>query len=195
VRRIFHLGGDVDFDNVWSCLAPKRQLLEGKIVALPAWRRFEKGFWRHVPHKPLRVHCEAAVDHDRLEELLWPHLEELDRLPLYVSLDKDVMWMPESVANWDSGYFDLTEVQEILQFFLKAAGNDLIGMDVVGDWSPVRTQGLMRHLLHRMGHPRQRIDADQARLCNERTNSMLLRFLTHDPVAEGITFASRLKSA
>ncbi len=194
VRRIFHLGGDMDFDNAWRWLAPTAQLHAGKIVALPAFRTFKKGFWRDLPHKPLRANFDAPINHERLEELLWRHLDELDCLPLYISLDKDVMWMPESVVNWDSGYLDLTEVQEILQFFLKAAGNDLIGMDILGDWSPVRTQGMMRHLLHRFEHPRLKIDAEQARLCNERTNRMLVRFLTHDPVAEGITFSSRLKS-
>jgi hypothetical protein len=182
VRRVFHLGGDMDFDNAYRWLAPKKLLQTGKIVTLPAFRAFEAGFWRDVPRKPLRANFDAPVDRERLEELLWPHLDELDRLPLYISLDKDVMWMPESVVNWDSGYLDLNEVQEILQFFLKAAGNDLVGMDIVGDWSPVQTHGILRHLLHRIEHPRQRVDADQARLCNERTNMVLLRFLNQDPV-------------
>jgi hypothetical protein len=195
VRRIFHLGGDKDFDNACRWLAPRKLLESGKIVTLPAMRTFQTGFWRGLPHQPLRPHFDRIVDRDRLEELLWPYLEELDRLPLYISLDKDVMWMPESITNWDSGQLDLTEVQEILQFFLKAAGNDLIGMDIVGDWSRVATQGLVRRLLHRLAHPEQRIDAEQARLCNERTNLMLLRFLTHDPVAESITFSSRMRSA
>jgi hypothetical protein len=195
VRRIFHLGGDKDFDNACRWLAPTKLLESGKIVTLPAVRAFETGFWRGLPHQPLRPHFDRTIDRDRLEELLWPYLEELDRLPLYISLDKDVMWMPESLTNWDSGQLDLSEVQEILQFFLKAAGNDLIGMDIVGDWSRVATQGLVRRFLHRFAHPAQRIDAEQARLCNERTNLMLLRFLTHDPVAESITFTSRMRSA
>ena len=195
VRRIFHLGGAADFDNALRYLAPKSLLQTGKIVTLPAARTFENGFWRDLPHRPLRTNFDTPVDRDRLEELLWPHLEELDRLPLYISLDKDAMWMPESVANWDSGLLDLTEIEEILQFFMKAAGNDLIGMDILGDWSPVCTQGWMRRLLHRFEHPKRKIDAEQARLCNERTNLMLLRFLTHDPVAERFTFGSRVKSA
>ena len=194
-RRIFHLGGETDFDNAFRWLAPKRLLQTGKIVTLPAMCRFENGLWRDLPHQPLRPNFDTPVTHERLEELLWPYLDELDRVPLYISLDKDVMWMPESVANWDSGFLDLNEVQEILQFFMKAAGNDLIGMDIVGDWSPVRTKGLMRHLLHRFEHSRRSIDAEQARLCNERTNTMLLRFLQHDPIAESITFPSRAKSA
>jgi hypothetical protein len=195
VRRIFHLGGHANLDNACRWLAPRAALESAKIIALPAFRVLERGFWRTLPHRSLRRHFDAPVDHERLEELLWPHLDELDKMPLYVSLDKSVMWMPESVANGDSGFLDLTEVQEILQFFMKAAGNDVLGIDIVGDWSPVRTQGIVRYLLHRVGHPRQRIDAAQARLCNERTNTMLLRFLTHDPVAESITFPTRLRSA
>ncbi|MBI1831206.1 MAG: hypothetical protein HYR84_07140, partial [Planctomycetes bacterium] len=175
-------------------LAPTRQLREGKIVTLPACRTFERGFWRGLPHQPLRRHVDSPVDHDRLEDLLYPHLEDLDRLPLYVSLDKDVMWMPESIVNGDSGWLDLTEIQEILQFFMKAAGNDLIGMDIVGDWSPVLTEGLLRYLLHRFEHPHLKVDAEQARLCNERTNTMLLRFLTQDPAADGITYSARVRS-
>ena len=195
VRRIFHLGGDKNFDNACRWFAPKAQLQAGKIVALPALRAFETGFWRDLPLKPLRANLDTPLDRDRLEELLWPHLDELDRVPLYISLDKDVMWMPESVVNTDSGFLDLTEVQEILQFFLKAAGNDLIGMDIVGDWSPLHTNGLLRRLLQRFERPRQKIDAEQARLCNERTNTMLLRFLRHDPVAERIPFPARQRSA
>jgi hypothetical protein len=195
VRRIFHAGGEAGFDDWRRHLAPKNMLRSGKIVAFPATRQFRNGFWSTLPHQPLRARPESLVDRDRLEELLWPYLDDLERWPLYVSLDKNVLWMPESVANWNSGVLDLAEIQEILQFFLKASGNDLLGMDVVGDWSPVFTRGVFAPLLHRMAHPRRNIDPEQARLSNERTNLMLLRFLSHDPVAENAPFPLRLKSA
>jgi hypothetical protein len=105
------------------------------------------------------------------------------------------MWMPESVVNWDSGSLELSEVQEIVQFFMKAASNDLIGMDIVGDWSHVQTQGWIRQLLHRYEHPKQVIDADEARLSNERTNLMLLRFLHNDSAVERRAVPSRLRIA
>lgn len=194
VRRIFLLGGDANFDNASRWLAPRKAVESNKIVVMPALRRFEHGFWSRHPHQPLRKEIDAPIERERLEELLWPYLDELDRLPLYVSLDKGAMWMPESVANWDSGRLELTEVQEILQFFLKASGNELLGMDIVGDWSRVEVHGMVRRLLHRFQHPRQKVDAEQARICNERTNLMLLRFLTHDPVAEGITYTSRMRT-
>jgi len=195
VRRIFHVGGDTDFDNHCRWLAPKAKLLNGKIVALPASRVFRTGFWRNVPHQSLRPNPYALVDRDRLEELLWPYLDDLDRVPLYVSLDKDVLWMPESITNWDAGVLDLSEVQEVLQFFMKASGNDLLGMDILGDWSAVETNSTLRYFLHRFSHPAQCVDGEQARLCNERTNVMLLKFLTHDPAEEHIVRRSRMKSA
>jgi hypothetical protein len=195
VRRVFHVGGERNFDNHCRWLAPKSLLSSGKIVTLPAVRRFDTGFWRDVPHQSLRPNLHTLVDHDRLEELLTPYLDELDGVPLYMSLDKDVLWMPESVTNWDAGLLDLTEVQEILQFFMKASGNDLLGMDIVGDWSAVETNSTLRYFLHRINHPKHTVDAEQARLCNERTNLMLLKFLTHEPVAESVPWRSRMKSA
>jgi hypothetical protein len=194
VRRIFHVGGETNFDNRFRWLAPKSLLRNGKIVVLPASRVFRNGYWSSVPHQSLRPRPGTLVEQDRLEELLWAHLNELDGVPLYVSLDKDVLWMPESITNWDAGVLDLSEVQEVLQFFLKASGNDLLGMDLVGDWSPVETNSAFRLLLHRLHHPKQFVDAEQARLCNERTNLMLLKFLTHEPAAQSRAPRSRLKS-
>lgn len=192
VRRVFHLGGDQHFEGAMSWLAPKKLLRSNKIVVLPAVRRLEGGLWQDHPHQSLRRSFETLLDRDRLEELLVPYLDELERVPLYITLDKDALWMPESVANWDSGHLDLTEVQEILQFFLKAAGNDLIGMDIVGDWSRVDVHGMVRRLFHRLAHPRKSVDDDQARVCNERTNLMLLRFLQQDPAAESMMLSSRM---
>jgi hypothetical protein len=193
-RRIFHVGGEKDFDNHCRWLAPKSLLTSGKIVTLPAARTFHNGFWNKVPHQSLRPNPHTLVDRDRLEELLWPYLDDLDRVPLYVSLDKDVLWMPESITNWDAGVLDLSEVQEVLQFFMKASGNELLGMDIVGDWSAVETNSTVRYCLHRLHHPQQAVDAEQARLCNERTNLMLLKYLNHDPAAESLMRRSRMKS-
>ena len=188
VRRIFHVGGDVDLNNAFRWLAPQALVQSGKIVTLPATRG-------DLTQKPVRPNPNVLVDRDRLEDLLWPYVEELDRFPLYISLDKAAMWMPESVVNWDSGVLELNEIHEIMQFFLKASGNDLLGMDIVGDWSRVQAQGWLRNLLHRAQHPQRRIDAEQARLSNERTNLMLLRFLNNDPVVRPGAVPSRLKSA
>src|SRR5262249_25661549 len=43
VRRVFHLGGELDFDNVFRWLAPWRQLRDGKVSTYPAIRQFVRG--------------------------------------------------------------------------------------------------------------------------------------------------------
>src|SRR5262249_55053511 len=40
VERVFHVGGEVDFDNAYRWMAPWPELRSGKIVVLPALRTF-----------------------------------------------------------------------------------------------------------------------------------------------------------
>src|SRR5262245_36838466 len=86
VGQIFHVGGDVDFDNAYRWLAPWPALREGRITVWPAVRRFRRGAWQAVAHEPLRPTADTPVTAERLAELLWPHRLQLARRPLYVSL-------------------------------------------------------------------------------------------------------------
>lgn len=153
VERIFHVGGDVDFDNSYRWLAPWRQLRAGKIQVFPSIRQFYGGGWRGVPHCPLRPQPTEPTSASRLAELLAPYRFELRRWPLYISLDKDVLVESDAVVNWDSGKLTLPEVAQVLQTFVGAADGRLAGADIVGDWSPVRLQGWLRRVLHWTEHP------------------------------------------
>jgi hypothetical protein len=174
VRNVYHVGGDVDFDNAFRWLAPWEQLRSGRITVFPAHRRFGGRAWDRVPHEPLRPAPDERLTAARLDELVDGHRADLKMWPLYVSLDKDVMRTADAVVNWDSGRLDLEEVQTVLDGFREAARDDLAGMDIVGDWSPVRVQGVFRQLLHLTEHPALTVTADEARCCNERTNEILL---------------------
>jgi arginase family enzyme len=181
VRSIFHVGGNVDFDNGFRRLAPWPLLRSGKVTVFPAVRYFQGGTWRQVPHEPVRPKAQAHVSARRLRGLLYTFRETLKSCPLYISLDKDVMAADEAPVNWDSGHLRLTEVEEILRSFVDAARGELAGMDIVGDWSPVRTKGLFRRLLHWTEHPGLTIDPAAATRSNERTNMSLLKALTRMP--------------
>ncbi len=173
-RRVFHVGGDVDFDNSFRWMAPWRQLCDGRITVFPAFRRFRRGAWGRVPHEPLRPAPFTHATRSRVEQLLCPYRDELARRPLYISLDKDVMASAESVVNWDSGVLGMGEVTAVLDGFISAAGGRLAGMDVVGDWSPVDVRGRFRSLLHRVEHPELSVDAADARRVNQQVNLRLL---------------------
>jgi arginase family enzyme len=185
VRRIYHVGGDVDFDNEWRLCAPYRFLRDGKIVVFPGIRRYDVGEWRRIRHAPLRSEGKMPVTLERIEHLLRPFEPGLARWPLYVSLDKDVMQSRDAVVNWDSGHLTLDEVQKVLRAFFAAANSRLVGMDVVGDWSSVSMVGLFRRYLDWLEHPALAVDPAEARRTNERTNLTLVQTVvgatTHTP--------------
>jgi hypothetical protein len=197
VRRVFHLGGNVDFDNAYRWLAPWPLLRSGKITVLPGVQPFRRGRWARLPNESLRPGPFTPLSAVRLAWLLRPYRAELGKIPLYISLDKDVLLEQDAAVNWDSGKLTLAEVGQILSAFLDAADGDLAGMDIVGDWSPVRTRGLLRWGLHVTEHPSIRFTPDEAARLNERTNLSLLRCLRLEPAtipmvpADAITIRGR----
>jgi hypothetical protein len=174
VQQIFHLGGDVDFDNAFRWMAPWRLLREKKIVVFPGRRRFERGGWAGIANQPARPGPGVPLTTDRLAEMLAPHAAQLGRHPLYISLDKDVMIQADSVVNWDSGHLTLGEVFTALRVFIGAARQGLAGMDILGDWSPVCLRGVLRRLLHWTEHPALSVRAEDASRRNEEINVALL---------------------
>lgn len=173
-RTIYHVGGDVDFDNGFRHLAPWQALASGKIVVFPAVRQYRAGRWPIVSHTALRPQSDTRTTAERIVELLRPHAADLARWPLYVSLDKDVMQTADAVVNWDSGHLELSEVQALLRGFVRAAAGRLAGMDIVGDWSPVVVRGWLRRLLHATEHPSLFVQPEEADAVNDRTNEKLL---------------------
>src|SRR5579871_1362909 len=53
LRRVFHCGGETDFDNGYRRLAPWRELRASRVVVFPARRRFARGGWSGVETRPL----------------------------------------------------------------------------------------------------------------------------------------------
>jgi hypothetical protein len=178
VRRIIHIGGDVDFDNGFRWLAPWPWLRQGKIHVIPSVRRFQRGGWSELAFPALRENAATPADWRRIEALLMPLRDDLERVPLYISLDKDVLGARHAVVNWDSGFLNLNEVESIICGFIDAARGDVVGMDIVGDWSAVRIRGLGRRLLHWTEHPRLEITATHATQCNQSTNLRILKKLS-----------------
>jgi hypothetical protein len=173
VHRIFHVGGELDFDNAYRWLAPWGLLRSGKIAVVPAVRRFRGRRWARVPQEPLRRRPDEPAGREQVAACLGPFRKELAARPLYVTLDKDVLSADEAAVNWDSGALVKSEVLELIRAFRGAAGG-LAGMDIVGDWSAVRIRGLLRRVFHWTEHPATRVDPTAATALNERLNLDLM---------------------
>jgi hypothetical protein len=174
LEHIYHVGGDVDFDNGYRWLAPWKLLGSGRITVVPARRRYQGGHWHRLLHVPLRTDPQTPAGIEWVAELVRPWAEQLTRHPLYISFDKDVLTADEAVVNWDSGHLTLDEARTVLKVFLAAARQRLAGMDTVGDWSPVRVSGLLRRLLQATEHPPLSVVAEAAAPRNQRVNLALL---------------------
>jgi hypothetical protein len=177
VHTIFHVGGEIDFDNYYRWLAPWEMLRSGKIRVLPSVRSFRGRDWQQIEHTPLRRNPDVAARREAIESLIAPWRDELAQLPLYISLDRDVLCAEEAVVNWDSGRLIASEVISLIRAF-RSASAGLAGMDVVGDWSEVRVAGMLRRLLHWTEHPRLSVDPPRARAINEEFNLTLLDMLS-----------------
>lgn len=182
LQRVFHLGGDLDFDNLFRLLAPWRHIREGRIITIPAIRRYTRGGWRDVATNPLRDDCIGLVREERLEKLLGSFRAELLRYPLYISLDKDVMQARDAIVNWDSGHLNSLEVQTILHWFLAACDGNIAGMDILGDWSPVCVRGWLRRAMHLTEHPALNAVPEQANWVNGAINAALLETVAALPI-------------
>jgi hypothetical protein len=141
-------------------------------------RQFQGRRWSGISHRPLRSAPDCPADRKHVERLVDPFRAELAARPLYISLDKDVLAAAEAPVNWDSGHLEGAEVLEVVAAFAAAAGGRIAGMDVVGDWSPVRVRGPFRRFLHWTEHPRVRVDAGAAAALHERLNLAVLQTVT-----------------
>jgi hypothetical protein len=181
LKKVFHSGGELDFDNAYRLLAPWHELRSGRVVVFPARRVYVRGGWKSVPVRPLirdSRPLEAA-----LREALAPFHEDLARHPLYVSIDKDVLVEAEAAVNWDSGLLNLADAFSVLDMFLEAAGRRLAGADVLGDWSPIKLGTFLNWLCHRLDHPSPVHDPGAAARRNGAANAEILRWLRTNPAA------------
>ena len=120
LRRAFHCGGETDFENGYRLLAPWREIRSGRVVVFPSRRRFARGGWSRLGVRPLLA--EGATPAETLRGALRPFRDELGGVPLYVTIDKDVLVADDASVNWDSGHLRLSEAASVVATFVEAAG-------------------------------------------------------------------------
>jgi hypothetical protein len=183
LNRVIHCGGDLDFDNAYRWLAPWREIKAGRVVVFPARRQFVRGRWAQLRVNPLLREGDSLTS--SLSQALRPIRDELRRLPLYISVDKDVLSADDAAVNWDSGHLHLPDAVTIIETFLAAADGRLVGADVLGDWSPVQLGHRLNRLCDRLDHPRPVHEPNDAAIRNGSANDALLRVLLSGHLVRG----------
>src|SRR5208283_1202485 len=126
------------FDNAYRWLAPWHEIKAGRVAVFPAQRQFVRGRWAGITVHPLLR--EGVPLASALNDALLPFRDDLSRLPLYISIDKDVLSAGDSAVNWDSGLLRLPEALTIVETFLAAADGRLVGAAEVRSPRPRRTE-------------------------------------------------------
>lgn len=98
--------------------------------------------------------------------------ERLPQVPVWISLDKDVLPPDEAVTNWDQGVLRLDLVLEAIS--IVAARRQVIGMDVCGDFSPVGQVGALRGALSFLDRAQRPMPLRNAAPVNGAANARIL---------------------
>ena len=175
LRRVFHCGGETDFDNLYRPLAPWPEIESGRVVVFPAVRRFDRGRWSRIPTRPLLE--DGSSPSSILRGALRPHLSDLRRYPLYISFDKDVLTSSDASVNWDSGFLRLSDALSVVDAFLAASHHRLAGADLLGDWSPIRLSTPLNRFFDLVDHPSPAHDPAEASGRNRIANEAILGVL------------------
>lgn len=146
-------------------------------------------FFRRVPPN---ISFEAER-HPLFTTIRWNELKSKDiteffthivrRLPnkkVYVTIDKDCMSAESAITNWDQGKMPLDHLLAILKVIKDNC--DIVGMDITGDYSPVKTEGAFKSAMLWLSHPKKieasKFSASEITALNERTNLKILEAVT-----------------
>ena len=112
--------------------------------------------------------------YDEPESLMLDFLDELQKvhLPIYLSIDKDVLSKEVVMTNWDQGYF----LEKHLQNLIQVCSGHLIGADITGDVSAFHYQNRLKRFLSESDGQREptQIEITQWQIHQQALNQRLL---------------------
>lgn len=160
-------------------------LKDDRIEIYPYSRRPATVFFRAVPPN---ISMETKK-YPFFSRIFWNELKNRDipeffphiirRLPtkkVYATVDKDCLAAGDALTNWDQGELPLDSLIAMLKMIKENL--DIVGMDITGDYSPIRVDGIFKNMISRLDHPGRagaaELPASSVAAVNERTNLKIL---------------------
>ncbi len=186
IRKCLMLGPSSKDFSFFSLQAGDLRLLkDDRLEIYPYSSRAGAVFFRAVPAN-ISIRKKEGVFLTRIywNELKSKNIKEffihlISRLPtakVYITIDKDCLEAETSLTNWDQGDMPLGCLLEILKVIKD--NREIVGMDITGDYSPVRTDGALKKAVLRLNHPRSikaaGLSAPSIAAANEITNLKIL---------------------
>ena len=163
-------------------------LKNDRLEIYPYQHKPTRVFFKRVPANiSAEVKSGLFFDEIRWQELKNKNISEfliqiLHRLPTdktYVTIDKDCLRAQYSLTNWAEGRLELEELLFMVKFINE--NTEVVGLDITGDYSPVKAEGLIRTAITAINHPRDFSAKDKPQSLidsvNEKTNISILEAL------------------
>lgn len=189
VRKVILLGvSSGDISPSLFRIGNYDSLEDDRVEIYPYQHKPTKVFLKKIPQN-LSVNVKRSLFYDEIhwQELKTKNIAEfflhvLRRLPTkkaYVTIDKDCLAHPYSLTNWEEGHFELEEILLMLKFIKE--NTEIVGLDIVGDYSPIKTEGFIRTIVTNIDHPRNFSAKNKPQglidSVNEETNIKILELL------------------
>ena len=189
IARMKHVGKIV-------MLGPSSEDLDfsGNMTFNFSWFKSERVELYPYLHKPSRMFMKrlrsnrfiSADNRFPFQDISWKNLSGedpilftktvIDRLPtkkVYISIDKDCLLPESAVTNWEPGFMPIEWLLSSLRTLKDNA--EIIGMDIIGDYSPIVADTAIKRYLTSVDHPDLGgIDEARATDINEETNMRIL---------------------
>ncbi len=121
----------------------------------------------------------TEIRNKNLSEFILSVIKRLPAKKVYLSVDKDCLKSDYALTNWEEGMLSLDELLLMLKVIKQ--NSDIIGADIVGDYSPILIQGKIKKLCSRLDHPKRirayNLSPDEISRINEETNLKILETL------------------
>ncbi len=190
VSRVITIGvssGDLAWPELKG--AALDYVANGKLIVFPidppttwVWRDLASGAAHRMEgHRVVWTQFDGVPDRSNPDSGNVAALRQLiGRDAIYVSIDKDVLNEPDAATNWDQGQLRIDSLIGWLEELLTT--NSVIGVDVVGDYSPAQLEGswITRTLKRSellLDQPRPRRTGTAAAATNQATNLKLMSAL------------------
>ena len=187
VRKIILLGVSSKDISTFSLQTGNLKALDNDRVEIyPYTHRPTTTMFKKLPDESLSVRMEQNIFYTKiywrqlkdvsLTDFFKDLLTRIETKQVYVSVDKDCLKSQYALTNWEEGFLDLKDVLLLLDLIKKDL--DIVGLDIIGDYSPTKVAGIIKSFLYHSDHPRQFPAKDKTfneiSAVNEETNLKIL---------------------
>ncbi len=189
VSKVILLGvSSNDISNFWIQTGNLKSLKDNRVEIYPYSHEPTLTVFKKVPDNA-SIRIERGVFYNKihwqelkncnLNDLFFELAKRIRDKDVYVSIDKDCLNQDYALTNWESGRLNLDELLSLLKLIKENL--NIIGLDIVGDYSLPDAKSRFKAVISRLDHPKdysaKAKNEDAVTSINEQTNIKIIKSL------------------